>query len=67
KAVKQPILVVHASRDRIVSPKSLHYLRSISSNPKSRFELIKSDRHVIVKGDEAAQVFKLCGDFLREI
>jgi carboxylesterase len=66
KAVQQPILVIHAARDRIVSPKSLHYLKSISSNPKSRFELIQSDRHVIVKGDDAAHVFRLCTDFLRE-
>jgi carboxylesterase len=66
KAIQQPILVIHAARDRIVSPKSLQYLKSVSSNAKSRFELLQSDRHVIVKGDDAAQVFALCTDFLRE-
>jgi len=66
KAVQQPILVIHAARDRVVSPKSLHFLKGVSSNPKSRFELLQSDRHVLVKGDDAAHVFKLCADFLRE-
>lgn len=66
KAVQQPLLVIHAARDRIVSPRSLHFLKGISSNPKSRFELLQSDRHVLLKGDDAASVFKLCTDFLRE-
>ena len=66
KAVQQPILVIHAARDRIVSSKSLHFLKGVSSNPRSRFELLQSDRHVLVKGEDAARVFTLCTDFLRE-
>jgi len=66
KTVQQPVLVIHAARDKVVSPKSLHFLKGVAANPKSRFELIQSDRHVLVKGDDAAHVFKLCTDFLRE-
>ncbi len=65
KKIQQPILVVHSARDRIVSSKSLHYLKSVSSNPKSRFELLKGDRHVLVKGEDAALVYKLCSEFLK--
>jgi carboxylesterase len=67
RSVQQPILVVHSARDKIVSPKSLQFLKAVSSNPKSRFELLPGDRHVIVKGEDAPQVFKLCTDFLRQI
>ena len=66
KTVQQPILVIHGAREKIVSSKSLHYLKGIATNPKSRFELLDSDRHVLVKGDDAAAVFRLCTDFLRE-
>jgi carboxylesterase len=66
KKIQQPILVIHAARDKVVSPKSLHFLKSVSSNPKSRFELLPGDRHVLVKGEDAARVFKLCEEFLRE-
>jgi carboxylesterase len=66
KKIQQPILVIHAARERIVSPKSLHFLKSVSSNPKSRFELLPSDRHVLVKGEDAALVYKLCAEFLKQ-
>ena len=66
KSVQQPILVIHGAREKIVSSRSLHYLKGIATNPKSRFELLDSDRHVLVKGDDAAAVFRLCTDFLRE-
>ena len=66
KTVQQPVLVIHAARDKVVSSKSLHYLKGVAVNPKSRFELLQSDRHVLVKGNDAAHVFKLCTDFLRE-
>ena len=66
KKIQQPILVIHAARERIVSPKSLHFLKGASANPKSRFELLQSDRHMLVKGEDSALVFKLCAEFLRE-
>jgi esterase/lipase len=66
KKIQQPLLVIHAAHDKVVSPKSLHFLKSLSSNPKSRFELLPSDRHVLVKGEDATRVFKLCEEFLRE-
>lgn len=65
KKIQQPMLVIQAARERVVSPKSLHFLKSVSTNPKSRFELLPSDRHVLVKGEDAARVFKICEEFLR--
>jgi len=64
--IQQPILVIHAARERIISARSLRFLKGISENPKSRFELLDSDKHVIIRGDEAQKVFRLCSDFLRE-
>jgi esterase/lipase len=66
KTVQQPVLVIQAAREKIVSPKSFHYLKSLATNPKSRFELLDSDRHVLVKGEDAETVFRLCTNFLRE-
>lgn len=66
-AVEQPVLVVQAARDRVVSPKGLRFIEQRSKNPKSRFVMLESDRHVIVTGDGAQNVFNICTDFLREI
>ncbi len=66
-AVEQPVLVIQASRDRVVSPRGFHYIKARAKHPKSRFELIDSSNHVLVKGDEARRVYPLCVDFLKEI
>lgn len=66
-AVAQPVLVIQASRDRVVSPRSLRFIKERAKNPKSRFEIVDSARHVLVTGDEAKRVYPLCADFLREI
>ena len=66
-AVEQPVLVIQASRDRVVSPRGLKFIKERAKHPRSRFELIDSARHVIVTGEEARGVYSLCTDFLREI
>jgi esterase/lipase len=66
KEVKQPILVIHGAREKIVSSKGFHYIKGLAKHPKSRFELLNSDRHVLVKGEDAETVFRLCTDFLRQ-
>ncbi len=66
-AIEQPVLVVQASRDPVVSPRSLRFVKERAKNPKSRFEFIEGSRHVLVTGDDAKRVFSLCTDFLREM
>ena len=65
--IPQPILVIHAAHEKIVSARSLRFLQGISANPKSRFELLDSNRHVLIRGADSQKVFKLCADFLREV
>lgn len=66
KSIPQPILAVQASRDSVLSSRGIAYLKGLSTNPKSRFVLLDSGHHVIVKGEDAEKVFKLCTDFIRE-
>jgi len=66
-AIEQPVLVVQASRDPVVSPRSLRFVKERAKNPKSRFEFIDGSRHVLVTGDDSKRVFSLCTDFLREM
>ena len=64
-AIEQPVLVVQSSRDPVVSPRSLRFVKERAKNPKSRFEFIEGSRHVLVTGDDAKRVFSLCSDFLK--
>ncbi len=66
KPIDLPILVVQAARDNVLSTKGVSFLKRLAKNPKSKFVLLESARHVIVKGEDADKVFRLCADFLRE-
>ena len=59
------MLVIQASRDPVVSRKSIRVLEKLSMDNNSSFVLLNSSRHVIVNGDEGAEVCKLCIDFLK--
>jgi esterase/lipase len=66
KPIEQPVLVVQAARDNILSTKGVALLKKLAKNPRSKFVVLDSARHVIVKGEDSQQVFRLCVDFLRE-
>lgn len=66
KPIEQPVLVVQAARDRVLSTKGVSLLKRLAKHPKSKFVLLDSGSHVIVKGEDSQTVFKLCADFLRE-
>lgn len=65
--IDRPILVVQARGDKVVSQRGLRFLKERARNPKSRFELLESPRHVIVTGPDAPRVFEVCGDFLKNL
>jgi esterase/lipase len=64
--IDKPVMVIHAADDPVISAKSFHFLKQHSRNPKSRFELLKSGGHVIVKGEISEKVFRMCSDFIKE-
>jgi esterase/lipase len=66
KAIELPILVVQAARDSVLSSRGVAFLKTLARNPKSKFVLLESARHVIVKGEDSEKVFRLCTDFIRE-
>lgn len=66
KPIEQPVLVVQAARDNVLSPKGISFIKRLAKHPKSKFVLLDSNRHVIVKGEDADKVFRLCADFIRE-
>lgn len=67
ESMRQPVLVIQSSNDPVISTKGYHTLKRHLKNPKSRSVLLDSDRHVLVGGEEAEEVFRLCGDFIKEI
>jgi len=67
KSIEVPVCVVHAEDDPLVSPRSLEFLRSRSRNPKSRFHLLPRGGHVLISGENAREVFDICGDFIKEV
>ena len=66
KSIPQPILAVQGARDAVLSSKGLAFLKGLATNPRSKIVLLDSDRHVIIKGEDAEKVFRLCADFIRE-
>jgi carboxylesterase len=65
--IQQPVLVVHAADDTIVSSKGVAFLKNLSTNPKSQFLILESGGHVLVKGEGFERLFKLCSDFIKEV
>jgi esterase/lipase len=66
KPIEQPVLVVQAAHDNVLSSKGVSFLKKLAKHPKSKFVLLESNRHVIVKGEDSEKVFRLCADFLKE-
>jgi len=64
KSVDSQMLVLLARKDPVISTRTIKILKRISTNEKSRFILLDSSRHVIVKGEESRKVFEYCRDFL---
>jgi len=64
--IEKPILVVQAADDPVVSPRGYQFLQKRSRNPGSRFVLLQKGGHVIIKGDPAERVFRICGEFIRK-
>jgi carboxylesterase len=66
QTVQQPLLVVQAADDPIVSMKGFELLRSKAANPHSRFVRLERGGHVLVGSDTAEEVFTICSDFIKE-
>jgi len=65
--IHDPILLIQSADDPVVSARGYQFLQKRSRNPASRFVLLPSGGHVIVKGTQAETVFRTCGDFIRKI
>lgn len=63
--IREPILMIQAADDPVLSARGYQFLQKRSRNPASRFVLLPSGGHVIVAGDQAPEVFRICGEFVR--
>jgi carboxylesterase len=66
-AVDKPVLVIQAADDPVVSPKGFHLLKRRSKAPSSKFVMLRSGGHVILKGKQSSDIVTLCSDFIRNI
>lgn len=65
--IREPILMIQAADDPVLSARGYQFLQKRSRNPASRFVLLPSGGHVIVTGDQSREVFRICGDFIKGI
>jgi carboxylesterase len=65
--IDSPVLVIQAADDPVISPRGYQFLHKRCKNPKSRFVLLPSGGHVIIKGDQSERVFRICGEFIKSI
>ena len=66
-AIKQPVLLIQASGDPLISAKGFNLIRSHLENRQSKTVMLENNDHVLVAGDESEEVFRLCGDFIKEV
>jgi carboxylesterase len=66
-SIQQPILVIQAVDDPILSMKGFEQLRGHASNPRSSFVRLERGGHVLVGSDVAPDVYRMCSDFIKEV
>lgn len=62
-----PICVIQATDDPVISSKGFSLLRSKSRNQKSRFHILPRGGHLLIDDEITRDVFKICGDFIKEM
>jgi esterase/lipase len=67
KTISQPFLAVQSINDPVLSLKGYAFLKRRSTSKKSEFVLIEKGGHLLVKGENSEEVFKLIGKFLRKV
>ncbi len=65
--IKQPVLLIQASRDPMISLKGFNLIKSHLENRRSKTVMLENDDHVLVSGDNSEEIFRLCGDFIKEV
>ena len=65
--IQQPLLVMQAKDDPVLSMKGFELLRSRAQNPRSAFIKFERGGHVLVASESAPEVFGKCSDFIKEM
>jgi esterase/lipase len=64
--IQQPLLVIQAKDDPVLSIKGFALLRNLAPDPRSSFVLLERGGHVLVASENAPEVFSMCSDFIKE-
>ena len=65
--IQQPLLVMQAKDDPVLSMKGFELLRSRAQNPRSAFVKFERGGHVLVVSERSPEVFSKCSDFIKEV
>ncbi len=65
--IQQPVLVMQAKDDPILSMKGFELIRGRAVNSRSAFVQIERGGHVLVDSENAHEVFSRCSDFIKEV
>ncbi len=66
-SIEQPLLVMQAKNDPVLSMKGFEMLRIRTRNPRSVFVEFERGGHVLVTSENAPEVFNRCSDFIKEV
>jgi carboxylesterase len=65
--IEEPILVVQAADDPVISARGYQFLQKRAENRRSKFVLLARGGHVIIKGDGSQKVFGYAADFIKGV
>ncbi len=65
--IDNPMLVIQAADDPVISARGYQFLQKRASSPKSKFVLLGKGGHVIIKGEDSGKVFGYCSDFIKGV
>ena len=65
KKITCPVLIIQATKDPVVNPKSANIILSAVQSTKKKLVEIEANNHVIIREDKQKQVFELVLDFLK--
>jgi esterase/lipase len=67
RPIPQPLLVIQADDDPILSMRGFEQLRSFASNPRSSFVELERGGHVLVGSGGVSEIYGMCSDFIKEV
>jgi len=64
--IDEPILILHSSKDQVIKPESAEFILNNVNSSNKQIILFNESPHVIIKGTQKEEAFKLISEFIQE-